>query len=178
MISTARLKSKLDKLQAHFGKDANTRIVFSKRITKKEIRSAEKALSIAFPESYTDFVNTHGTFYFSTVDDRGREIGNRFNELMEPSQIVTETHGWMEELRHHNRTGSEIADEVIENFVVFFHHGACDIAVFCPAKKFRREMAVYDVDHDDMPVEWEAPSQKFETFLSGVIEMALEKAEL
>jgi cell wall assembly regulator SMI1 len=162
LTSTIRLKAQLEKLQTY----PSLELVASKRVSKQDIRKAEKELGISLPHAYTDFVNTHGSFHFRQRSDTGRHIGGSFNELLTPEQIVRATQDWTKLLHAEVKSGSEIAPEVLENFVVFFHDGACNVAIFCPAKTLQGEMAVYMVYHDDLFCEWPPPSQTFEKFLS------------
>jgi cell wall assembly regulator SMI1 len=159
--STSRLKAQLDKLGAR----PDLQIVFAKAISKGEIRRAEKELGISLPDAYTDFVHTHGPLHFRGLNEEGRHVGSEFNELLSPEAMVSATREWKKLLLSENKSGGEIAPEVIENFVVFFHDGACNVAVFCPAKTLQGKTAVYMVYHDSLYVEWPSPSLTFETFL-------------
>ncbi len=168
--STDRLKAQLDKLQTQ----PKLEIVFAKRTSKQEIRRAEKELGIAFPNAYTDFVNTHGTFHFRALNDLGRHVGGTFNELLDPEGIVCSTREWKKMLLSEIETGGEISTEVLENFVVFFHDGACNVAGFCPAKTLRGNMAVFMMYHDCLYSEFPAPALTFEKFLDTEFKAMLE----
>jgi len=141
------------------------RIVFSTPVTKKEIRNAEKSLRISFPDAYVAFLNAHGSFYCTRIDERGKEVGNRFYELLSPNVVVRETIGWKKELA----SDEDIEQEVVDNFVVFYHEGSCNVSVFCPARKLAGELAVYIIDHEERPLKWDPPTHTFETFIEGVL---------